>query len=115
MEPTFNVLLRIFRGLGGKLKADAATSRGKWRHKLSNGFNNFLDVGIMALETPFEFGELGHNLLIDYQCLTHAYEGANYEEAHFDGSLRVQNGGCHDGTMFGEGVGQIATASVNGT
>jgi len=66
------------------------------------------DVGsgktIVAFQAAFEFGQFGFYLLVRRRRLAHAYESANYEDAHFDGAFGIQDGRGHDGAVFGKGM-----------
>jgi len=66
----------------------------------------------MAFNLALEFSELRQDLLIAGQSLAHVDESSDHEDAHFDGALGIQDGGGHDGAVFGEGVGKMAAPAV---
>ena len=76
------------------------------------GFDQFLDVGIVAFHTAFEFSELRQDLSIRSQRFAHAHEGAYDEDAHFDSAVGVENGRSHQGAGLGEDVRQGTAAAV---
>jgi hypothetical protein len=61
----------------------------------------------MVLETTFEFVELVGELVMGGKEFAEFDEGADDEEAGFDGLWTVQDGGGHDGAVLGEGVGEL--------
>jgi hypothetical protein len=52
--------------------------------------------------------------LVGGQGFTHAHEGANDKDAHFDGAFGVQHRRGHDGAVFGKRIGQVAAPTVPG-
>ena len=65
---------------------DASASGWKRFHQFADSFDDILDTGVMALDAAFEFRQLQHDLLVGGQSLSHADEGTDYEDAHFDGA-----------------------------
>ena len=96
-------------------KSDAAIVGRQWGHEFTNGIHQLLDLDVVAFEPPFDLGELGDNLLIRGQRLTHSHESAHHEDTHFDGALGVQHSGRHDGAVFGKCVRQVTTPAMAGT
>ena len=93
-------------GFGGKGEADAAAGSWQGFHQFADGFDEFLDVGIVAFNAAFQFRELGQHLPVGGQGFAHAHEGADNEDAHFNGTSGVQDRRGHDGAVFGKGVGK---------
>src|SRR5258708_16262961 len=102
-------------GTGWWLKSNlAASGRGR-RHELSNRFNEFLYICIVAFQPVLKFGQFCNNLLICGQDLAHAHESADHKNAHFNRSLRVQHCGGHDCAVLGESVRQMTSSAMGGT
>ena len=69
----------------------------------------------MRFQTPIQFGDLLSEFAVGGEQFAQPYEDANHKDAHFDGTLRIEDRGSHDGAVFGEGVRQIAAASAAGS
>jgi hypothetical protein len=95
-----------------RFEPDAPVAGGQRCDEFLDRSDQILKLGIVSVESCFEFGELRHDVLIDSHVLAHLHEGANYEDAHFDGSLRVQHTRSHDRAVLGEGVRQIAASAM---
>jgi len=76
-------------------------------HEFANGFDQLLNVAIVAFQAKFEFDQLGFYLPVRDRGFAQVYESAYHEDAHFDGAFGVQNGRGHDGAVLGKGIRQI--------
>src|ERR1700722_3302119 len=111
----FDYFALAFGRTGRSFKSDPPAVAGRRRHKVVDGFNQALNVGVVALETLFKFGQFEPNLLICSQHFAHSRESANYKDAHLDCSFRIQHRRSHDGAVFREGIRQIASSAIVGT
>ena len=61
---------------------------------------------LINLRKPFENGRVGGELL------AHLHEGPHHKYAHGHGFGAVQDGGGHDGAVFGKGMGAMPDISL---
>ena len=98
-------------GFGGE--ADGGFGRGfGFLHEVADGVDEGEDLVVVVLEFVLEFGEFVCELLVGGEEFAEFDEGADDEEAGVDGLRAVEDGGGHDGAVFGEGVGERAASSA---
>ena len=97
---------------GRQSESDAAAGSRLRPHESVDGFDEIVNIAVVAFYAMFEFPEFQQDLLVGSQGLAHANKGANDEDAHLDCTPGIQNRCGHDDTVFGEGVGQVAAPTA---
>ena len=80
-------------------------------HELANRIEDREDLVVVILEFVFELVDFGGELVVGGEELAKLDEGADDEEAGFDGLGAVKDGGGHDGAVLGEGIGEGTRAA----
>src|ERR1700676_192111 len=96
----------------GRLEPDAATVGLFGTHEFADRVHQVLDIGIMTLQTLFQFRQLRQDIAVPSDGPTHTHKSKNDKHAHLDRAFRVQHGGGHNRTMFGKNVGTITRAAM---
>ena len=86
-EATTTAFACFFCGIRGGFKPNPPVVGGLGGHELANGFDEFLNVGVMLVQSSFKFRQLGYDLLLQQQRLAHLHKSAHYEDAHLDGAF----------------------------
>jgi hypothetical protein len=66
----------------------------------------------VVLVLSLEFIELASERGVRGQEFSQSHEGTDYKDAHLDGAGAAQDGGGHDGTVLGQGVGRESWVAV---
>jgi hypothetical protein len=101
-------------GLGLRFEADGAA--GFFGGRLEEGQEFLVDVpeGLVVVEEVFfDFGQAFQDDGVAHQLLAHLDEGADDIDAHGDGSVGIQDGGRHEGAVFGEDPGRVSTPAAD--
>src|ERR1035438_439886 len=96
----------------GRFEPDAAAAWLSGTHEFADCVHQVLDIGIMTLQTAFQFRQLRQDMAVPGDGATHTDKSKNDKHAHFDRAFGVQHCGCHDSAMFGKGVGTITRAAM---
>ena len=78
-------------------------------HELSQGIEDDLEFFSVVGETLFEVGDFSGEGLDGESHAAEFDEGAHEGEAHGDGLGAIENGGRHDGAVFGKNIGEVFT------
>jgi ABC-type microcin C transport system permease subunit YejE len=70
------------------------------------------DIVVMTFKVSLQFRKFSKNVSIFNDGAAHSHKGKNYEYAHFDRALGVQDSSCHDRTMLGEHVWTITRTAM---
>ena len=98
------------------MEADLAFGgRGGWAEEGLQFAPDDLQGCVVFEERMVDFGQALEDVGVGRYWLAHLDEGADDVQAHGDGARAVQDGGRHDGAVFGEGVGRVfAVPSASG-
>ena len=79
-----------------------------------DGGNSLIMTGKLFIESGFELHEATRELFVRGKHLAELHEGAHHVDAHLDGARAVQDGGGHDGSVFGEREGEFTATAAAG-
>lgn len=102
------IWIRRSRG-ASRLKADRAAWWGSWG--LEEGLQLLpedLQTAVVLEECFVDLSKSLEHFGIGHELLTHLDEGTDDEDAHGSSRGAVQDGGSHDGSVLGEGPGEVA-------
>src|SRR6185437_14897528 len=119
-RPQVAVMSALLPEIGGKSDGPAL---GSWRaHELADGREHGGDCRVVGgellldvlLDTRLELIEAAGELLVRGEELAQLHEGAHDVDAHGDGPRAVEDIGCLDGAVLGEGPGELAATAADG-
>jgi hypothetical protein len=85
------------------------------RHKLADGLQQTRDRSVVRGELAFELVHLCCQLSMTRYDSAQPYEGANYQQAHGNGTRRSKNVAEHERTVLRKGVRQILSVTATAT
>jgi hypothetical protein len=83
---------------------------GFWRfgrrgsHKLTDGFEEGTNGGVVALDAVFQFSQLAGKLSVGGEGLAELHESAHDGDVDLDGTPAAQDAGKHGHALLGKGI-----------
>ncbi len=84
----------------------------RWRHEVPDRCDNLADGFVVRIQSLLEPGEFRRYGSMSGEHFTQPHKCAHHKDTHLYRTRGIENAGRHNGSVLGEGPGQIATAAA---